>query len=253
MRFRHDLQHRYPGAAGAQSSTNKEGRNGKEGKRGARARRRISLVSTVAAAGLVLAACGESDGMDGMDHGSKSSRAASAPAGQNPAPGAFNDADVMFAQMMIPHHEQALKMSQLAEGRAEDPEVKKLAVEIARAQDPEIQKMKSWLKAWGKPESGGDGTDHGGHDMGSSEDSGTSGGMAGMMSEKDFDELTTAKGKDFDKKFAQLMIEHHRGAVEMAEEAQRDGRNATAKKLADAVVSTQSAEIDQLNKIVARL
>ncbi|MEU5404355.1 DUF305 domain-containing protein [Streptomyces sp. NPDC005963] len=236
------------GTAEAQSST------GKDRRRGARVRRRISLVSTVAAAGLVLAACGDADDMDGMDHGSKSSRSASAPAGgQNAAPGAFNDADVMFAQMMIPHHEQALKMSQLAEGRAEDPEVKKLAAEIARAQDPEIQKMKSWLKAWGKPESAGAGTEHDGHDMGPSEGSGTSGGMAGMMSEKDLDELTAAQGKGFDQKFAQLMIEHHRGAVEMAEEEQRNGKNATAKELADAVVTAQSAEIDELNKILARL
>ncbi|MCM2387650.1 DUF305 domain-containing protein [Streptomyces albipurpureus] len=213
-----------------------------------RLRRRIALVSTVAAAGLVLAACGNDDDMDGMDHGSKSSTKASAPAGANPAPGAFNDADVMFAQTMIPHHEQALEMSELAEGRAADPEVKKLAAQIAQAQDPEIKKMQSWLKAWGKPASADSmpGMDHG-------SDSSDGSGMSGMMSEKDMKDLAAAKGTAFDKKFAQLMIDHHKGAVTMAEDEQKNGKNATAKKLADDVVKTQTTEINEFNKILGRL
>ncbi|MFD5558803.1 DUF305 domain-containing protein [Streptomyces sp. NPDC127068] len=213
--------------------------------------RRFALVGAVAAASLLLAACGGDDSMDGMDHGSGGSGAASAsaspvPSGANPAPGAFNDADVMFAQMMIPHHEQALEMSALADGRAEDPEVKALTEEISRAQDPEIQKMKSWLTAWGKPESAGDGADHGGH-------SGGSGGMSGMMTDEDMAALKDAKGTAFDRKFAQLMIDHHNGAIEMAEDEQKNGRNATAKELADDVVKAQSTEVDQLNKILDRL
>ncbi|MFD7552830.1 DUF305 domain-containing protein [Streptomyces sp. NPDC059578] len=213
--------------------------------------RRFVLIGAVAAASLVLAACGGDDSMDGMDHGSGGSGAPSAsaspvPSGANPAPGAFNDADVMFAQMMIPHHEQALEMSALADGRAEDPEVKALTEEISRAQDPEIQKMRSWLKAWGKPESAGDGADHGGH-------SGGSGEMSGMMTDEDMAALKDAKGTAFDRKFAQLMIDHHNGAIEMAEDEQKNGRNATAKELADDVVKAQSTEVDQLNKILDRL
>lgn len=218
------------------------------------ARRRLTMAGAVITAGFLLAACGGKDDMNGMDHGSKASPTASGPGKQNPAPGAFNDADVMFAQMMIPHHEQALVMSQLADGRAADAEVKTLAAEIAKAQGPEIQKMKSWLAAWGKPESAGSGQGHEGHDMGSPESSGPSGGgMAGMLSKAELQELTSAQGKGFDKKFSQLMIDHHRGAVEMAKDEQRNGRNATAKKLADAVVSTQSTEIDRFNVILGRL
>ncbi|MBT2452334.1 DUF305 domain-containing protein [Streptomyces sp. ISL-43] len=147
---------------------------------------------------------------------------------------------------MIPHHEQAVEMAKLADGRAQDAEVKTLAGAIERAQDPEIQTMKSWLKAWGKPESS---SSMPGMDHGASHGS----GMAGMMSEQDMKDLAAAEGTDFDKKFAQLMIAHHNGAIEMAKVEQKDGKNATAKKLADDVIKNQSAEIDQFNKILARL
>ncbi|MEU8760225.1 DUF305 domain-containing protein [Streptomyces sp. NPDC048659] len=203
--------------------------------------RKLALTGAVAATGLLLAACsGSGDSMNGMDHGAKSSASASASATGSAAPGtpgAFNDADVMFAQMMIPHHEQALEMARLADGRAEDAEVKKLVGEIEKAQDPEIRKMRAWLRTWGKPESMGGG----GH------------GMAGMMSAKDMADLTALKGKAFDRKFAELMIAHHEGAVEMAKTEQRDGADAGAKQVADDVVRTQAAEIAQLKKILERL
>ncbi|MEX0172931.1 DUF305 domain-containing protein [Streptomyces sp. LMG1-1-1.1] len=214
-----------------------------------RTTRKSALVGAVAAAGLLLSACGTDDAMNGMDHGGKSASAtasatpsasatASGAAAEAGAPGAFNDADVMFAQMMIPHHEQALEMAELAAGRAEDPEVKKLVAAVERAQDPEITKMKAWLKGWGKPESAGHGSGH---------------GMPGMMSEQDMKDLAAVKGKAFDRKFAELMIAHHEGAVAMAEDERKNGGNATAKALADDVVRTQSEEISALRKILDRL
>ncbi|WP_262706050.1 MULTISPECIES: DUF305 domain-containing protein [Streptomyces] len=223
--------------------------------------RRIALVSTVAAAGLVLAACGNDDDMSGMDHGSKSKSSASASAttGENPAPGTFNAVDVKFAQMMIPHHEQAVEMSKLADDRAEDTKIKTLAGDIEKAQDPEIKKMKSWLKAWGKPESGDSmpGMDHGSDSSMPGMDHGSSGSddsdMAGMMSDKDMKELKAAKGTDFDKMFAQMMIDHHNGAIDMAKNEQKSGKNATAKKLADDVVKGQTAEVKQLQGILDKL
>lgn len=207
--------------------------------RSTRTTRKLAMTGAVAAAGLLLAACsgsgsGSGDAMGGMDHGGKTSAPASASA--SASAGAFNDADVMFAQMMIPHHEQALKMAELADGRAEDAEIKKLVGEIEKAQDPEIQKMKGWLKTWGKPESMG-----GGH------------AMAGMMSDADMTALAATKGKAFDRKFAELMIAHHEGAVEMAKTEQKNGSDAAAKKVADDVVRTQAAEIAQLKKILERL
>jgi uncharacterized protein (DUF305 family) len=211
-------------------------------------RRRIAVVGVVAAGGLLLAACGGDD-MEGMDHGSGNSASASASrdAGDNPAPGAFNDADVSFAQMMIPHHEQALEMAELADGRASDSEIKTLAADIEKAQDPEIQTMKSWLKAWGKPESaeeGMPGMDHGDMDMSE---------MPGMMSDEDMKKLEAAKGTEFDRMFAEMMIEHHKGAIAMAEDEQMNGKNATAKKLAGDVVKNQTAEVEKFDEILDRL
>ncbi|MFB8035532.1 DUF305 domain-containing protein [Streptomyces sp. NPDC056004] len=209
-------------------------------------RRTLAAAGTVAALVLALTACGSSDGsksdgssMPGMDHGSAG---ASAPA----TPGAeFNDADVKFAQQMIPHHQQAIEMAKLADGRAADPEIKKLATAIEKAQDPEIDTMKGWLTSWGKPLPSSSMGDMPGMDHGSA--------MPGMMSGKDMSDLAAAKGKDFDKKFAQLMIGHHQGAVTMAEDEQKNGDNAEAKKLAGAVVTAQTAEIEQMNKIIDRL
>ncbi|MEV5202455.1 DUF305 domain-containing protein [Streptomyces sp. NPDC053720] len=214
-------------------------------------RRTFAAAGTVAVLALALTACGSSDGsksegssMPGMDHGPAGASAPAAPGGK------FNDADVKFAQQMIPHHQQAVEMAELADGRAADPEIKKLATAIEKAQDPEINTMKGWLTSWGKPlpsssSSMGDmpGMDHGSDGS----------GMPGMMSGKDMDGLAAAKGKDFDKKFAQLMIGHHRGAVTMAEDEQKNGDNAEAKKLAGAVVTAQTAEIEQMNKIIDRL
>ncbi|WP_411109127.1 DUF305 domain-containing protein [Streptomyces sp. c-19] len=206
-----------------------------------RTARKIALVAATTATGLLLSACGTDDAGNTTHHGgapADTSASASPTASvAGAAAGAFNDADVMFAQMMIPHHEQALEMAELADGRAEDAEVKKLVAAIEQAQDPEIQKMKAWLKGWGKPESAG----HGGH------------GMAGMMSEQDMKDLAAVKGKAFDRRFAELMIAHHEGAVEMAEVERKNGRNATAKALADDVVRTQSTEISALRKVLDRL
>ncbi|MGP4085178.1 DUF305 domain-containing protein [Streptomyces sp. KR55] len=215
-----------------------------------RLRRRLAMVGAITAGGLLLAACG-GNGVEGMDHGSGSSASATfaQAAGDNPAPGAFNDADVTFAQMMIPHHEQALEMAKLADGRASDAEINTLAADIEKAQDPEIQTMKSWLKAWGKPESaeeGMPGMDHGSGGMDHSQ-------MSGMMSDEDMKKLEAAKGTEFDRMFAEMMIEHHKGAITMAEDEQKNGHNARAKKLAADVVKNQSAEVEKFEKILDRL
>ncbi|MFI6054361.1 DUF305 domain-containing protein [Streptomyces violascens] len=214
-------------------------------------RRTLAVAGTVAALALALAACGSSDSSKsdgsatpGMNHGAGNASSS----GTSSPGGAFNDADVTFAQQMIPHHQQAIEMARLADGRAADSEVKSLAAAIEKAQDPEINTMEGWLKSWGKPlppasSSMGDmpGMNHG------------STGMAGMMSDQDMSDLKAAKGKDFDKKFAQLMIGHHQGAVTMAKGEQKDGSNSDAKRLAGNVIAAQNAEIEQMNKIVNRL
>ncbi|MET7350902.1 DUF305 domain-containing protein [Streptomyces mirabilis] len=205
--------------------------------------RRAAAVGVVAAGALMLSACGSdgdgASGMSGMDHGgSKSSATATATAAANA--GDVDEADVTFAQMMIPHHEQAVAMAELADGRASDAEIKDLAAKIEKAQDPEIKTMTGWLKSWGKPTARGDMP---GMDMGGD----------GMMSDKDMKELKAMQGKEFDKMFAQMMIDHHNGAIAMAKTEQKSGQNADAKKMADAIVTGQSAEVKQLQSILDRL
>ncbi|MEU5984628.1 DUF305 domain-containing protein [Streptomyces sp. NPDC047434] len=204
--------------------------------------RRLVVAGAAVATGLLLTACGSGAGA-GSGHPGGADHQASAPAspsgtpGRANATGAFNDADVTFAQGMIPHHQQALDMARLADGRAEDAAVRRLADAIKQAQDPEIRTMRTWLASWGRPESAG----HAGH------------GMAGMMSERDMRELAAVRGSDFDRTFAELMIAHHDGAVLMARTEQREGRDKAALKLADDVVRAQSAEIAELRRILDRL
>lgn len=150
----------------------------------------------------------------------------------------FNDDDVMFAQMMIPHHEQAVEMSDIAL----DPTVQagekvlELAAQIKAAQDPEIAQMKSLLSEWGKPLTADDGMDHGSM-------------MKGMLSVEELDALATRSGSDFDSAWATAMIAHHEGAVAMAEDVLGSGVNGAIAELARAIIATQQAEIDTLRAI----
>jgi uncharacterized protein (DUF305 family) len=151
----------------------------------------------------------------------------------------FNDADVMFAQMMIPHHEQAIEMSDIAL----DPttgggqQVRDLALQIKNAQDPEIQQMKEWLTAWGKPDSPEDGMDH-------------SSMMSGMLTAEELTELGTLRGQAFDQKWITGMIAHHKGAIEMANAVLKDGTNTQVLELATSIISTQQAEINTLTSML---
>jgi len=144
-------------------------------------------------------------------------------------------ADVMFAQMMIPHHQQAVEMSTLAETRASSPEIKALAAEIKGAQQPEIDQMTAWLEEWGMPVmSGMDAMgEHGGH------------GMSGMLTDEQMQELAAAQGPEFDRLFAEFMILHHEGAIDMAEDVV-DSKDPRVAALAQAILTTQAEEIAQM-------
>ncbi|MFM9373350.1 DUF305 domain-containing protein [Streptomyces sp. Da 82-17] len=204
--------------------------------------RRTALAATAAVAALVLAACGNGDD-GGHDAGSHESKQSTPSATGSAQAGDHNAADVAFAKGMIPHHRQAVDMAELAEGRAGSKEIEDLAAKIKGAQDPEIRTMSGWLTSWGEEvpaESGG----HEGHDMSS--------GMPGMMTAEDMAKLKKASGAAFDEMFAEMMIEHHEGAVEMAETEKAKGKYGPAVKLADAVIDAQTAEIDQMNKILGK-
>ncbi|MBP2706140.1 DUF305 domain-containing protein [Microbispora sp. RL4-1S] len=143
----------------------------------------------------------------------------------------------MFAEMMIPHHRQAVEMAKPAEDRAGSSQVRELAAKIEAAQTPEIQTMSGWLTGWGlkAPGEGAMPMDH---------------GMPGMMSASDMKKLERLSGAAFDKAFLTMMIRHHEGAIAMAKEEQANGAYEPARRMAASIVSSQSAEIRTMKELL---
>lgn len=185
------------------------------------------LLPVLLAAAAVLGACG-----------SNSSEAK--------GPRDHNGQDVAFAQGMIPHHQQAIEMSDMVIARGQSEEVKALAGGIKSAQAPEIETLRSWLKEWNEPET----PDRGGHagmDM-DGED-----GAMDMMSEEEMGDLEGVSGDRLDRMFLEMMIRHHRGAIEMAELEVEKGEFADAKEMAEIIVRTQRAEIVEMTELLEAL
>ena len=203
--------------------------------------RLVRLAGGLMAGAIVLAGC-SNDG-EGSSTGSSSESSAAADTSANDST-VHNDADVTFVQGMLPHHEGALAMAQLADGRASDPRVIDLADRIEAAQGPEIETMTGWLEEWGEPlpEEDMGGMDHG------------SGGMdMEGMSEEDMTALDSSSGAEFDRMFLDMMIPHHQGAVEMAETEIADGSDQDAVEMAREIVESQTAEIEEMQTLLAEL
>jgi uncharacterized protein (DUF305 family) len=207
--------------------------------------RRGLLAGAAVTASLVLSACGGGDDTSsgsGMDHG-----ATTTPASAGASAATFNDADVTFAQSMIPHHQQAVQMAAMAGGRASSADVKDLAAKIKAAQQPEIDTMNEWLTAWGKP------TAMPGMSQGADMPGMGHGAMPGMMSGADLTKLMDANGEDFDKQFLTMMIAHHQGAITMAKDETANGSNTDAKTLAEKIITDQQAEITTMQGLLSEL
>lgn len=180
---------------------------------------------------LFTAACGSSHNMDGMNKSESETASYGSSAD-------FNDEDVHFLQMMIPHHEQAIEMSDIAL----DPTigasdvVKGLATQIKGAQDPEITQMNKWLTDLGKTE------------MDSSMD--MTGKMDGMLTADQLMNLGTLRGAEFDNAWIKAMIGHHEGAIEMATVVIADGSNSQVRVLAEAIIIGQQKEIGTLKALL---
>ncbi len=160
----------------------------------------------------------------------------------------------MFAQHMIPHHQQAIEMSDMVLGKQGiDPRVLDLANQIKAAQAPEIEEMQTWLTQWGMPKMpmmSGTGGMPGMNGM-----PGMDGmpGMSGMMSEEDMTALQNAQGVAATKMYLTQMIEHHQGAITMAQNEIDDGQYPATITLARSIVTSQQREIDTMNKILGSL
>jgi uncharacterized protein (DUF305 family) len=162
----------------------------------------------------------------------------------------FSQQDLMFARMMIPHHEQALEMSVLALAISTDSDVRDLAQRIYDGQGPEIKLMRSWLGSTVGAEGMGhempDGTMMDNDTMG--ENMMDSDEMAGMASEENLAELASLTSPEFDALFLQLMIAHHEGALKMVEMIEGSA-NAEALALAEEISIAQRAEIEEMTAL----
>lgn len=190
--------------------------------------RALALVTSLT----LLGALGACSSGDGAEHGRGHDTAASAAASLSPRQG-----DIVFAQGMIPHHEQAVDMADIAlanDGVSAD--VKRIASEVKAAQDPEIQQMQSWLSSWGAPATATGPVDpHAGH---------------GMMTDEDMAALEDATGDDFNRMWMAMMIEHHDGAITMAQDVLKTTQDPEVKALAEAVIAAQQAEIEEMKKLL---
>ena len=159
------------------------------------------------------------------------------------AAGSHNDADVAFATGMVPHHRQAVQMSEVLLAKTGvDPDVVALATKIKAEQAPEIEQMNGWLSSWGAPAATGGAGDMGGMD-----------GMGGgMMTPQQMEALASAEGREAQTLFLQGMTAHHQGAVAMASTELAQGENQDAKALAQSIVTSQQAEIDQMAQLLQR-
>lgn len=204
------------------------------------------LAAVGAAAVLTLTACSSNDhNAAGGSHSTSTSPSPTVSSSSAQAGTDRNPADVTFATGMIPHHGQAIAMADMAVKQASNRQVKRLAAEIKAAQGPEITTLSGWLKAWGAPVPSV--SMPAGHDMGGH------GGMTGMMSAAEMQQLEAASGMAFDKLWLEMMIKHHQGAIEMAKTELASGQNQPAKALAQSISTSQAKEIATMQALLSSL
>ncbi|WP_426997737.1 DUF305 domain-containing protein [Pseudarthrobacter sp. N5] len=198
----------------------------------------LVLTGGLLAAALTLSGCAggsSTDPMPGMNHGTSGSSIPGSPAASADM---FNDADATFAQMMIPHHTQAVEMSDIMLQKTDiDSRITALATQIKAAQAPEIKSLSGWLTSWGQPQTM----------------SGSGHGMDGMMSADDLSRLKQVTGTQASRLFLTQMIAHHQGAVAMAGTEVTGGKYPDAVAMAKAIVTSQNKEIEEMNGLLATL
>lgn len=219
--------------------------------------RSLSLALLVVLAVPALAGCLEKEGASApevapspavIQPGGPGEPASTLAPGEGAEQAGFAHDDVAFMQMMVPHHAQALMMSQLARTRAQSPAVASMARRILAAQRPEILTMAAWLtdRSLDVPRAGDDPADfdHGehGHDT-----------MHGMLSDAQMRALREARGADFDRLFLRGMIQHHEGAITMADAVATGGTDVQVTEIANDIVIGQGAEIDRMKALLSRL
>lgn len=189
--------------------------------------RRLMIAALAAAvAGGLLGGCAGS---------TTSSTAPVLPPGAPAAGQLHNPADVAFLQDVIPHHTQAITMSDLAHTKAVSPKVKAIAVRIKAEQDQQITRVHDLLGAWRAPTpAGGSGN----------------GQVPGMLSDQQIQQLSSAAGGEFDQMFLRLMIDHQQGAIQLAQTELAQGSDPQARRLAQDIITGQQNEVNQMQKLL---
>jgi uncharacterized protein (DUF305 family) len=187
----------------------------------------IALVAVIIAMGFSK----NSDGHFGMNHSSMMD------SDEINSAASLTGADIMFLQMMIPHHQQAVDISNLALTKSKDAELLALATSIRDGQADEIIQMKQWLSEAGANVEMG-------HSMGHA--------MGGMLDDADLAALNSASGSGFDRLWLQGMTDHHDGALQMTQMIE-DAKNSTIKKFGQDIVTAQTAQIKQMQAMLARI
>jgi uncharacterized protein (DUF305 family) len=156
----------------------------------------------------------------------------------------FNEADVKFAQTMIPHHEQAVEMADaILAKQGVSPEITQLAQQVKDAQVPEVEALKGFLAVWEQPLI----PDH------SSEAHEDHWAAEGILTPEEMQALNAAGIAKAQRLFLKGMIKHHKGAVAMVQDEIDNGANPDAVKLAQAIKDGQTAEIRTMQTLLARL
>jgi len=194
-----------------------------------------ALVPTVLAAAITLVGCSTDNSGSGRDNSSSPPGASSGAI----AADQHNNADVIFVQTMIPHHEQAVYMTNMLLGKSGiRPEVEALAKQIKAAQQPQINMMNAWLEAWGRIQMS-EGPHHSGE--------------GGIMTEEKMQELDEANGPDGQRLYLEGMIRHHQGAITTALTEINSGKNPDAITLAKDIADSQQKEVDAMRELLNKI
>ncbi|MGB8502397.1 DUF305 domain-containing protein [Mycobacterium sp.] len=153
-----------------------------------------------------------------------------------------NADDITFASNMVPHHEQAVVMAQLVPTNTTNQQIIDLANRIIGSQVPEIQAFRAFLMQWQDAE-GNDASP--GHDG-----AGHGAAMPGMVDQATIDKLRSLRNAEFDQLWLTSMIDHHRGAIAMAQDEIAHGKNPDVIYLAKSIITAQQAEIDQMKQML---
>jgi uncharacterized protein (DUF305 family) len=176
---------------------------------------------------------------------------------------AADSVDAGFSRDMSRHHLQAVEMANLAQTRSQDDEVRRLAFDISATQTNQVGRMQGWLTLWGLPLTSSDvmtWMDDGamsGHDMAGMSAHGVDPAaaadgavMPGMATDTELAQLRSLSGPAFDVLFLQLMMRHHQGGREMAEDGEEHASIPAVRSLAASIVTSQTAETTTMEQML---